>query len=157
MTKKKGLFLAVIGLCAVLLAVMLATNVSIGGAPTMSGGCVCISWDKWDMMRADKIVLTMPDETYTVTDPDLIRILAEETLTGDYTDYCCAKAEDGWMEIYRGERLLRRMRYIENHNAFAYEADGSHWVLFGSEGHAFLSANTMKKLRESLSGDRVYS
>ena len=146
MTKKKGIILVVIGLCAVLLAVMLATNVSIGGAPTMAGGCVCISWDKWDMMRADKIVLALSDESYTITDPELIRALAEDTLTGDYTNYCCAKEEDGWIEIYRGDRLLRRMRYIENHNAFAYEADGSHWVLFGNEGHAFLEQDTIQKL-----------
>ena len=146
MTRKNRLLIALAGGCAVALMVIFVLNVSVGGAPTMAGGCICISWDKWDMMRADKVVLALSDESYTITDLELIRALAEDTLTGDYTDYCCAKAEDGWIEIYRDDRLLRRMRYIANHKALAYEADGFHWVLFGNEGHAFLEQDTIQKL-----------
>ncbi len=146
--KRKGIVFLVIGLFAVLLAIILCLNVSIAGKWWMAGGCVCISFDKWDMMRADKIIVEFRGETHTVTDPTLVRSLSRETLSGTYVDYCCVQQDDGWMEVYRGDRLLRRMRYISNHDAFAYEADATHWVLFGDEGHAFLSKETGDGLRE---------
>ena len=42
----------------------------------------------------------------------------------------------------------RRMHYIANHDAFAYEADSTRLVLFGEEGHAFLSKDMGEKLHE---------
>lgn len=117
----------------------------------MAGGAVCISFDKWDMLRADKIIIGYRGETYTVTDPAFVQAFSQETLAGTYSDYCCSNLDDGWVEIYRGNRLLRRMRYIANHEAFAYEADVAHWVLFGEEGHAFLSRDMWEKLHEIIS------
>ena len=114
----------------------------------MAGGAVCISFDKWDMLRADKIIIDYGGELYTVTDPEFIQAFSKETLVGTYSEYCCSNLNDGWVEIYRGDRLLRRMRYIANHDAFAYEADLTHWVLFGKEGHAFLSKDMWEKLHE---------
>lgn len=145
--KKKRILIGLVGLGLILL-VTLALNVSISGEPWMAGGAVCISLDKWDMLRADKIVLCYRDETYTITDPAFIQAFSQETLSGTYSGYCCSCQDNGWVEIYRGDRLLRRMRYITNHEAFAYEANAAHWVLFGEEGHAFLSRNTAKKLHE---------
>jgi hypothetical protein len=130
------------------LLLVLFLNVSISGAPHMAGGAICISFDKWDMLRADKIIISCHGKTYTVTDPAFIRAFTQETLAGTYSDYCCANLNDGWVEIYRGDRLLRRMRYIANHDAFAYEADAAHWVLFGEEGHAFLTKETWEQLHE---------
>ena len=114
----------------------------------MAGGAVCVSFDKWDMMRADKIILQYRGETYVVTDLEFVRAFCSETFAGTYSEYCCSNLDDGWVEIYRGDRLLRRMRYIANHGAFAYEADMAHWVLFGKEGHAFLSGDLDQKLQE---------
>jgi len=146
--KKKGRVILLVSLCVVLLVLVLSLNVSVAGEPGMAGGCVSISFDKWDMLRADRVIIETRGETYTVTDPAFVRSFSRETLAGTYKDYCCAQMEDGWMEIYRGNRLLRRMRYISNHNALAYEADAAHWVLFGKEGHAFLSEDMCKKLEE---------
>ena len=149
--KKKWIVLSLVILCSLLIiVVVLSQFVSIAGEPWMAGGAVCISFDKWDMLRADKIVIGYGGETYTVTDPEFVRMFSQETLSGTYSDYCCANLNEGWAEIYRGERLLRRMRYIANHDAFAYEADMAHWVLFGEEGHAFLSGTMQQKLREIL-------
>lgn len=149
MSRKKWMLLGLGLLCLSLLAALIL-NVSISGEPWMAGGAVCISFDKWDMQRADKLVICYRDETHTVTDPALVQAFCRETLSGTYSGYCCSMLDDGWVEIYRGDRLLRRMRYIENHDAFAYEADTAHWVLFGEEGHAFLSRNTAQKLRSLL-------
>lgn len=145
--RKKNIMIALVSLCLLLL-VALSLNMSISGEPWMAGGAVCISFDKWDMLRADQIIIGYRGETYTVTDPEFVRTFCQETLAGTYSDYCCSNLDDGWVEIYRGNRLLRRMRYIANHEAFAYEADVAHWVLFGEEGHAFLSRDMWEKLHE---------
>ena len=147
-TTKKNLIKAICLCFGIALITLLAFHVSIDGDPTSAGGCVCISFDKWDMRRADRLVIQFRGETYTITDPDFVRSFANDTLAGTYTDYCCANLNDGWVEIYRGDRLIRHMRFIENHGAFAYEADALHWVLFGDEGHAFLSHQTDKQLRQ---------
>ena len=147
MSRKRWIMGALVSLCLILLAALFL-NVSISGEPGMAGGAVCISFDKWDMLRSDKIVIGYRGETYTVTDPVFVRSFARETLAGTYSEYCCSNLNDGWVEIYRGDRLLRRMRYIANHEALAYEADAAHWVLFGEEGHAFLSKNVWEKLHE---------
>lgn len=145
--RKMWLRIGLAGLCMLVL-IVLPFHVSISGEPRMAGGAVCISFDKWDMLRADKIIMGYRGETHTVTDPEFVRAFAEETLSGTYSDYCCANQTDGWVEIYRGDRLLRRMRFIANHDAFAYEADVAHWVLFGKEGHAFVSVDLRKELSE---------
>ena len=147
MTKKKWTVAAVTAVCLIALILVLSLHVGVAGEPWTAGGSVCVSWDKQALRRADKVVLAVGEKTYTITDADLVRALAQDTLAGTHNDYCCARAEDGWMEIYRGDCLLRRMRYIANHDAFAYEADGSHWVLFGEEGHAFLSNDTAERLK----------
>ncbi len=117
----------------------------------MAGGAVCISFDKWYMLQADKIIIDYRGELYTVTDPEFVQTFSKETLAGTYSEYCCSNLNDGWVEIYRGDRLLRRMRYIANHDAVAYEADFTHWVLFGKEGHGFLSRDMCKRLHEIIS------
>lgn len=147
MSRRRWIMGALVSLCLILLAALFL-NVSISGEPGMAGGAVCISFDKWDMLRSDKIVIGYRGETYTVTDPVFVRSFARETLTGTYSEYCCSNLNDGWVEIYRGDRLLRRMRYIANHEALAYEADAAHWVLFGEEGHAFLSKSVWEALHE---------
>ena len=148
--EKKKIMIALVSLCLILL-ITLSQNISISGKPWMAGGSVCISFDKWDMLRADKIIIGYCGKTYTVTDPEFVQAFSQETLAGTYSEYCCSNLDDGWVEIYRGNRLLRRMRYIANHEAFAYEADVAHWVLFGEEGHAFLSRDMWEKLHEIIS------
>ena len=147
LTKKRKIVLVLIGLLLVALVAVMLLCVSVAGEPWMAGGCVSISWDKAVMRQADKMLFHVDGVTYTITDPALVQSVAEETLAGTYTDYCCAHLDSGWMEIYRGDRLLRRMRYVGgSHDTFAYEADWGHWVLFGDESHATLSRETADAL-----------
>ena len=145
--KKKWIRICLISLTLILLIVSFLC-ISISGEPLMAGGAVCISFDKWDMLRANKIIIDYRGELYTVTDSEFIQAFSKETLAGTYNEYCCSNLNDGWVEIYRGDRLLRRMRFIANHDAVAYEADLTHWVLFGKEGHIFLSGELRQKLQE---------
>ena len=147
MSKKKiWIKIGQLTLCLIALIALLLC-VGISGKPLDAGGAVCISFDKWDMLRADKLVLCFNGQIYTVTDPAFIRAFSKETLAGTSHEYCCSNLNDGWVEIYRGDRLIRRMRYIATHDAFAYDADYTHWVLFGKEGHAFLSGDLRQKLQ----------
>ena len=149
MTGKRWIGLG-IGLIFAAAIVLLSLNVSIAQDIAMAGGCISVSFDKWDMRRADKMVVTCKGAQYVSEDTEFVRDFAEGTLAGTMTDYCCAKENYATVEIYRGDRLLRRYRYVENHDAFAYEADGTHWVLFGEESHAFVSGETIRQFRRML-------
>ena len=145
--KKSWIKIGLLGFCSVLVIASLLC-VGISGEPLDAGGAVCISFDKLDMLRADKLIFGFNGKTYTITDPDFIKSFCKETLAGTHQSYCCSDLDEGWIEIYRGERLVRRMRCIANHQAFAYEADLAHWVLFGKEGHAFLPRDIWEELQE---------
>ncbi|MBE6924363.1 MAG: hypothetical protein E7466_03890 [Ruminococcaceae bacterium] len=147
MSKKKKISI-IVGSLFVLLIISLFLNVSVAGEPGDAGGCISISFDKWDMQRADKVIIYYGGEQYTVTDTEFIQALTRQTLAGTSSEYCCSHFEDGWVEIYRGDRLIRRMRYVEAHGALAYEADIGHWVLNGEESHAFLSRDVENQLRQ---------
>ena len=134
--------------CLVIFIAVSTRFVGIDANLKMAGGGLCISFDKWDMERANKIVVQVGDENYTLTDLELVRAIARESVAGTYSDYCCAHSPDGWMEIYRGDKLLRRMDFMSNHGGLAYDADASHWVLFGEQGHAFLSKETRDNLEK---------
>ena len=125
----------------------LVAHVSVGQDIAMAGGCVSINFDKWAMRRADKLVVICNGQQYVSEDVDFVRAFAEATLSGTMTDYCCANENYAAVEIYRGDRLLRRYRYVENHDAFAYEGDGIHWVLFGKEAHAFVTGEVIDQFR----------
>ena len=144
--KKKRIWILVSGLC---IGVLLLLNVGIAGGWETDHSALCICFDKWDMMTADKVVVWDGATQYTVTDPDFVRQLTRETTVAAYNEqYCCAGETGGWIEIYKGDRLIRRMRWVQNHDMVAYEADLLHWVLFGKEGHAALSNELIEKLNE---------
>lgn len=133
----------------VLLA-LLVLNVGIAGRPEMAGGCVCVSFDRRDMLRADKIVIEFRGKTHTVTDRNFILGFTQAAMAGTYSDYCCANLQEGRIEIYRGDRLIRSMRYVENHDAVVYDEDAARWVLGGEEGHVFLTGWVKDELRRLL-------
>ena len=130
----------------VLALLRLILNIGFNGAPLESGGCVCVSFDKWNMLTADRLVLCVGNKQYESADTALIRSVAWESAAGTHNEYCCSHLDDGWIEIYKGDHLIRRMRWIRNHGSLAYEADPGHWVLFGDEAHAFLSEDVCAKL-----------
>ena len=71
---KKWIILGLVVLCSMLTITLVLTQcVSITGEPWMAGGAVCISFDKWDMVRADKVVISFCGETYTITEPEFVR------------------------------------------------------------------------------------
>ena len=124
---------------------LLVLNVSVD-CSLDAGGCLSVSFDKWAMTTADRLVVFNGQKEITITDRDFLRHFGKEVASGSHKDYCCAEEEGAWAELYKGDRMICRLRYIPNHDAFAYEADLCHWVLFGAEGHSFLS----DELRQNL-------
>ena len=144
--KKKRLIQLVIGLC---IGIFLFLNVGIAGGWKTDHSAICISFDKWAMMTADKVLIWNDGTLYTITDPDFVRQITRETTVAEYNEqYCCASETGGLIEIYKGDRLIRRMRWATGHSMVAYDADLLHWVFFGKEGHASLSRELIEKLNE---------
>jgi hypothetical protein len=147
----KNLVVSTILLAAILLLSMFC---AVGCSPDMGlhGACVSISFDKRDMLAADRLVLKLPSGEYTVTDKNLVQTLAREVLTATSTeDYCCGNLNEGFFSFYQGDKLIRKMRFIQNHRILVYETDGAHWVLFGKEGHCEFSAATEEQLCKAIS------
>lgn len=142
-TKRKR---KIIILCLAVILPILFLNMGID-MDTDAGGCLTISFDKFSMLTADRLVVFDGEREVTITDADFVRRFTGETVAGTSKAYCCMHLDGGaWVEVYKGDRLVRHMRYIENHDALAYDADLFHWVLFGKEGHAFLSRETSEQL-----------
>ena len=97
-----------------------------------------------------KIVIEFRGQTHTVTDRNFILGFTQATMAGTYSDYCCANLQEGRIDIYRGDTLLRSMRYVENHDAVVYDEDASRWVLGGEEAHVFLTGWVKDELRKLL-------
>ena len=136
------------------LTLLLVIFSAVGCSPDMGlhGACVSISFDKQDMLAADRLVLKLPSGEYTVTDRNLVQTLAREVLTATSTeDYCCGNLNEGSFSFYRGDQLIRQMRFIQNHRTLVYGADSAHWVLFGKEGHCEFSAATEQRLCQAIS------
>lgn len=137
-------------LCAAAVVVLFfLLNISID-CSLDAGGCLSVSFDKWAMTHADRLVVFDGKKEVTITDRDFLRSFGKETASGSHKEYCCAGDKGAWAELYKGGQLVRKLRYIPNHDAFAYEADLAHWVLFGAEGHSFLSNELRHQLSDYL-------
>lgn len=146
----KKIYRRILAWCITVVAVLLLVlNVSLD-CSLDAGGCLSVSFDKWAMTHADRLVVFDGHKEVTITDRDFLRSFGKEVASGSLKDYCCAREEGAWAELYRGDRLVRRLRFIPNHDAFAYEADFCHWVLFGGEGHSFLSDDLRHQLSDYL-------
>lgn len=122
-------------------------NVAVGNKVTICGGCVSIAFDKWDMMWVDKMIVYVDGETYEITDTDLVREMARVTAVAEYYEGCQAIESERrsnnytrWIELYVGERMVRRMPWLKNHDWIqVYEADAAHWIFFGNTGVGYVS------------------
>ena len=66
-------------LLALILAIILIPDVGIASGIKDAGGCISVSFDKWDMTHADKLVIKIGAAEYITTDTDFIHQLARET------------------------------------------------------------------------------
>lgn len=140
--KKRILFTALIGCAAILVTLSLCCVAC--RITDEAGGCVAVVFDKHKVKNADRIVLRDGDTVITLTDPTLVRDLASEFVVANRSGLC-GYYWDRWMEIYRGDRLVRNIHWNAHDDLVtAYEADAGHWVLFGGDkGQIQLSDETI--------------
>ena len=155
MTQKKKQIVLGIVVLAMILAVIVLTQVvgvSILGAFSQSGGCVSVVFDKHTVMGADKIVVREGETVITITDKALVREIAAEFVVANRTDLCGHHA-DKWLEIYNGEKLVRRIHWNDHEELVeVYEADDAHWVWPSDSqiGQIYLSRKFVDRLDEIL-------
>ncbi len=129
-----------VGIGLVCLLVFLLVNAAVEANPWDSGGCFSVTFDKLAMATADRAVIVVGEERYEISDIQLVRDITEQTMCATNTDLCCSSRGNRWIEIYRGESLVRRMRWEEFHDSvIVYEADLTHWVFPSSDGHGLVS------------------
>jgi hypothetical protein len=99
-----------------------------------SGGCIAIVYDKAAMRAADKVVLCVGEDRYDITDAALVSWITEEAMAATHTHLRFHEHTDRWIEIYRGETLVRRMRWAECADptgVFVYQEDEKHPIIHG--------------------------
>ena len=133
--------------------VLLFLNVSIKNNLSMAGGCVSIVLDKWSMLTADKVVISIDNKSYTITDKRIIRKVTKETMVATYHSVCYFPPEDEvymWIDVYKKNNLVRSMQWGEHCEIVkVFEIDATHWILFGNgrEGFVYLSDELVKELK----------
>lgn len=136
--RKRILCLGVCLAAAVVLIVLPAVSAAVSMNPSDNGGCFSVAFDKAAMRSADRAVICVNEERYEISDPALVREIADQTLAATNTDLRHPNTER-WIELYRGDRLIRRMRWEDNHGGIVvYEADWLHWVFPSDSGEGLV-------------------
>lgn len=108
----------------------LIKNVAICFNPFDAGGCVAIVYDKAAMRAADRVVLSVGEDRYEITDADFVDEITEELMVASHTWLVYHEYEtEQWIEIYAGETLVRRMIWAGSASAkgvFIYFEDELH-------------------------------
>ena len=129
--KRLWIIAACITVCAVTAALLCC--VACRATVNEGGGCVAVVFDKHEVRNADRIVLQDGDTVITLTDSTQVRALASEFVVANRSGLC-GYYRDRWMEIYRGDKLVRNIHWNDHDDLVTvYEADAGHWVLFGSD------------------------
>lgn len=142
--KKKHKIVIVITMCIALLLLLglFVANVAICINPFDSGGCISVAFDKLLMLTADRVVIRVEGSSYETTDPELIRLITSETQVATNTDLRYPKT-DRWIDIYRGDALIRSMRWSDSLDTIiVYHADSTHWVFPSYEGDGIILPST---------------
>ena len=147
--KRLWIIFTCIAVCAVTAALLCCVACRV--TANEAGGCVAVVFDKWQMRHADRIVLRDGDTVITLTDPTLVRDLVSEFVVANRSGLC-GYYRDRWMEIYRGDKLVRNVHWNDHDDLVtAYEADATHWVFFGTKnGQIQLSADMVETINTLL-------
>ena len=138
---------------AVVVIGLLFMNVAVSATPNLGGGCISVTFDKFLMQLVDRAVLRDGNDSYEITDADLIEQIKSETLCATKTDLCHSETTDRWIELYIGDMLVRQMRWEDEHDQIiVYQADLFHWIIYSLDGDGMVqpSADLTAKLYEIL-------
>lgn len=118
----------------ILLAVIILwSSIGIGCNLNDDDGCFSITFDKFFMNTANRIVLRVGDKSYESTDTELVRKVTSETLLATNTHLCPGVGTHGWIDIYWGPIRVRSMCWTSE-GIVVYEAGVLHWIFTGEDG-----------------------
>ncbi len=152
-TSKKWILRYMIVLVLAALAVYRMFNIGIRCNPFDSGGCIAIVYDKAAMRAADKVVLCVGEDRYEITNLFWVHWITEETMVATHTCLRYSPTTDRWIEIYRGDTLVRRMQWatcVDETGVFVYQEDSTHQIYSGYTGPEEGMIFTSKILAEKL-------
>ncbi len=146
LSKKKLLILSCAG-AAILLVVFLAVNVGFW----CNEDCISVAFDKAAMKKVDRAAVIVDGTEYPITDPWLIRQLADQTVVSTHT-LLCNSQEGRWIELYDGDKLVRRMNWEQAHDGvIVYASDQTHWIFGEAEyGQTYLTQEVLDALYEAI-------
>lgn len=104
-------------------------NIAIRCTLFDSGGCIAIVYDKAAMRAADKVVLCVGEDRYEIANAFWVHWITEETMVATHTRLRYSPTTDRWIEIYRGETLVRRIQWatcVDETGVFVYKEDSTH-------------------------------
>lgn len=141
--------------CPVVLLFLCCGLVSCNLFSRDAGACLAISpFGRLELLGVDKAVVAVDGEAVTVTDPELLGRIVDETKVATHAnvcDGCCMKERS--IQLYRGDRLVRSMKWIDGHDSIrVYEADLTHWIFqevgagFRQTGYVELSDELIREL-----------
>ena len=118
-----------------------------------AGGCISFAlFGKLELRGVDKMVISVGEEQFVVTDADLLEQIVDETRVATHTDLGCAN--DRQIDLYRRDQLVRSMKWgLCCDTVYVYEEDPTHWLFGGTTGHVELSRDLADKLNSLIVTD----
>ena len=137
---------AVIELCIVLALLVVGICSLFRFSP---GECICVSlFGRFELRNIDKVIISADGKEWTITDPNLIEQLCDETRVAEHINPCTRDGRK--IDLYSGDRLVRSMIWgtccdqIE-----VYKPSIIHWVIGGigtESGSISMSEELLAKL-----------
>ena len=119
------------------------------------GRCINVAvFGKWELKNVDRVVVSRHGAQTTITDQTLIDQIVSETTVATHGNI--HDANDGKIELYCGDKLLRSMGWSTCCDLVqVYKADLTHWVIAHPEindaGFVQLSADLVEEINYLLS------
>ena len=112
-----------------------------------AGGCISFSlFGKLELQGVDKMVISVGEEQFVVTDADLLEQVVNETRVATHADHGGLN-DQKQIDLYRGDQLVRSMNWGDCCNSMrVYEEDLTHWLIGGKAGYVMLSNDLYDKL-----------
>ena len=121
---------AIIELCVVILLLIVVGCSLFHFEP---GVCLSVSlFGRFELRNIDRVVITSDGKEWTITDPDLIEQLCDETRVAEDINLCMRDSKT--IDLYAGDSLVRSMKWGPCCDAVeVYKPGITHWLI-GSLG-----------------------
>ena len=113
---------------------------------TDNGSISFSMFGKLELRGVDKMVISVGEEQFVVTDADLLEQVVDETRVATHADHGGLN-DQKQIDLYRGDQLVRSMNWGDCCNSMRiYEEDLTHWLIGGKAGYVMLSNDLYDKL-----------